>query len=83
MAIRWAYGSELVESEQREVLSSFVYRFTREHVPSWAKGTDYSPQFASDREWLENTRFPVRKDGRLDRRYHHCESNPTWPDGMI
>lgn len=82
---RW--GSELTPEEQEICLTKFVHRFTREHVPQWAKsprpdGTAYKPQFASDRDWLENTRFRVTKSGRLDRRAKYCHSSPTWPDGQ-
>lgn len=82
---RW--GSELTAEDQKACLAKFVHRFTREHVPQWAKsprpdGTPYKPHFASDRDWLENTYFRVTKSGRLDRRAKYCHSCPTWPDGQ-
>jgi hypothetical protein len=80
------HGHELHPSDQAHVLARYVHRFTREHKPAWARelrfnGHPYPVQFASDQEWLENTRFAVRKDGRLDRRARFCQSVPTWPDG--
>lgn len=43
--------------------AQYVHRYTMEHVPAWARqtapnGRFYAPQFNSDREWYENTRFP-------------------------
>lgn len=78
-------GHELCADDQRYVLSAYVHRFTGDHKPAWANaewkdGKPYPMQFASDREWLENTRFAVRRDGRLDRRVKYCHSNPTWPE---
>lgn len=78
-------GSEMVSIDQKAALNKFVHRFTKEHVPSWSKkewkdGKTYPVQFASDREWLENTKFYVTKDGRLDNKHDSCESSATWPD---
>jgi hypothetical protein len=80
-------GSELSEQARRKVLAQFVHRFTRDHIPDWATrdvpekfGKRYPVQFASDSEWLEKTRFAVKKGGTLDERCHECQSNPTWPD---
>jgi hypothetical protein len=78
-------GSDLGPSDRQHVLAAYVHRFTREHKPAWANrpwkdGQPYPVQFASDADWLANTRFTVRVGGRLDQRVHHCASNPTWPD---
>lgn len=76
-------GSELCTEDQSYVLRAYVHRYTKEHVPGWATkagGGLYPVQFASDAEWLKNTRFRVRKGGRLDERVRVCESAPTWPD---
>ncbi len=78
-------GSELCREDQVTCLLAFVHRFTREHTPAWSKkplknGKHYPVQFDSDADWLAHTRFAVRKDGRLDKRYGFCQSNPTWPD---
>jgi len=80
-------GSELCYADQQQVLRSYIHRYTREHIPNWAKGDKHYPkgyplQFNSDQEWLKNTRFAVKKNGRLDRRFKFCESCPTWPDGV-
>lgn len=85
-AARWILGTELCAVDQVEALGSFVHRFTGMHVPDWARqrmanGKLPKVQFATDREWLENTRFAVRADGRRDRRVTRCESSPTWPEG--
>lgn len=79
--MKTTYGNELHPSDQAHVLRSYVHRSTKEHKPQWAIGArTYYVQFASDAEWLRNTLFCVRNDGRLDRRAKHCESTPTWPD---
>lgn len=78
-------GNRLDYVAQREALSRFVHRFTREHKPEWAAkpwkdGLPYPVQFASDADWLANSTFTVRADGRLARNVKHCQSDPTWPD---
>ena len=78
-------GSMLTINDQQYVLRTYVGRFTKEHRPNWASkewkdGQPYPVQFKSDQEWLENTRFLVRKDGHLDMRATSCYSTPTWPD---
>lgn len=82
---RYVLGTELTAEDRQRVLSAFVHRYTREHKPQWANqpwkdGKPYPVQFASDADWLAHTRFAVRPNGRIDRRIHSCESNPTWPD---
>lgn len=74
-------GTHLHPDDQDHVLRAFVHRYARTHVPTWARGTNYMPQFADDADWLAHTRFRTRGDGRLDRRAKFCESSPTWPDG--
>lgn len=75
-------GSELHPTDRAHVLASYVHRFTRSHVPDWAKvNPNYKAQFADDADWLAHTTFAVRADGRLDQRFKACESHPTWPDG--
>ena len=58
----------------------YVHRYTCEHKPRWAKfpsvnGMYYAPQFATDKEWYDNTQFPP------DVKYA-VTSNLTWPLGM-
>lgn len=81
-------GSAMPESLREEAKRRFVHRFTREHVPAWAatpapNGKFCAPQYASDEEWLANTRFALARGGaEFDRRCSHCESGgQTWPDG--
>ena len=79
-------GTELHPDDQKHVLNAYVHRFTKEHKPQWANeprsdGTAYMPLHASDADWLQNTKFAVNKDGRLNHRVKACESTPTWPDG--
>lgn len=78
-------GSQLHPDDQKHVLAAFTHRFTKQHRPSWAKepwkdGQPYPVQFASDADWLANTLFLVKTNGRLDMRAQFCESHPTWPD---
>lgn len=78
-------GDQLCPADQKEVLASYVHRFTRQHVPAWAKepwkdGKPYPVQFDSDADWLAHTEFTVTKAGRLDHRSHDCWSHHTWPD---
>lgn len=82
----WVAGTRLTPRDQQHVLVAFVHRFTKTHVPAWAKtalpdGRRYKPQFRDDADWLAHTRFAVRKNGALDMRAEHCESTPTWPEG--
>lgn len=73
-------GSNLHPSDRSYVLRAYVHRYTKEHKPTWAETGPGRVQFASDCEWLENTIFATKKNGRLDMRYHSCQSIPTWPD---
>ncbi len=86
-------GDLLPERLQRDALARYLHRFTREHVPVWARkprkdGRRYPVQFASDAEWLARTLFPVtvRKDGTLGDHTlgtrGRCLSYATWPDGL-
>ncbi len=82
--MRTATGTQLNGTDRAHVLGAYCYRFTGEHFPAWAQkpmpnGSAYKVQFADDADWLANTRFAVTKTGRLDRRFNHCESSPTWP----
>ena len=77
----------MTQEDRRHVLAAYVHRYTKEHIPQWARqanhaGRGYRPQHATDLDWLANTLFTVRNDGRLDMRVHHCASTPTWPDGQ-
>ena len=78
-------GNQLTAEDQKYVLAAYTYRFTGDHTPTWAvkykNEPTYPVQFKDDADWLANTTFAVRKNGRLDRRSHHCISRPTWPNG--
>lgn len=71
-------GSDLHPDNRRYVLAAFVHRNTGENRPDWVRGK-YPLQFANDSDWLANTRFATRSDGRIDRRVKQCFSSPTWP----
>ena len=78
-------GSDLSQKDQTHVLNAYVHRFTKSHVPDWARkpmpnGEACPVQFDSDLSWLENTLFNVTKSGKLDNRFRYCQSSPVWPD---
>ena len=59
----------------------YSYRYTMEHIPAWARiinqgnGKYYAPQYKTDKEWYDNTDFPLNNKG-------YCISkNPSWPLG--
>jgi hypothetical protein len=62
----------------------YVHRYTMEHVPAWARtpcdnGKFYAPQFRSDREWYENTKFAGEHE--LADKKSCYTSGQTWPLG--
>ena len=73
-----------------QACARFVYRFTFDHIPQWARKTHYhselgqvyyAPSFASDREWYENTLFPGEPG--LHGNSAHCETGKqSWPLGQ-
>jgi hypothetical protein len=73
-------GTELHPDDQKHVLAAYVHRFTGQHRPQWADSQHCNVQFRDDADWLANTSFAVRKNGRLDRRSKECYSRPTWPN---
>ena len=78
-------GTDLPLAMQQEALRKFANRYTGDHKPTWAlgewkDGKPYPLHFASDKEWLANTRFHVTASGHLSRRHRYCESCPTWPN---
>lgn len=69
-----------------EAKSRFVHRFTMEYRPYWASraapnGKFYAPQFHSDREWYESTKFHG-EDGHIGGRRECTTSGQTWPLGQ-
>ena len=73
----WVRGSELNEEDKLYVLSSYD-RFTKECMPRRAVGDNRKPLHNSDWEWLLNSLFRVRVDGRLDMRYKRCMPVSIW-----
>jgi hypothetical protein len=83
--MRTIKGTELDYVDQKHVLAAYVHRFTGQHKPDWASkewkdGKPYPVQFKDDGDWLANTLFTVKENGRLDRRVSECQSYPTWPN---
>jgi len=77
-------GRDMSLKLQRDALNRFVHRYTRDHIPQWAKiprdnGKFYPMQFASDTDWLEHTVFWITAKGELSNRHNYCQSTPTWP----
>lgn len=69
-----------------QACAAFVHRFTVDHVPAWARkpcdgnGLFYAPQFASDAEWYENTKF-YGEPGHIGGRDECYTTGQTWPHG--
>jgi hypothetical protein len=71
--------------------AAYLQRFTMEHVPTWAArrpcdsgGTAtwyYAPQYRSDKEWYDNTRFPG-EPGWIGIGTDCHSTNPSWPLGQ-
>lgn len=72
--------------------AQYVHRYTMDHVPAWAmerpdaqrngdpiRADYYAPQFASDREWYDNTLF--HGESELATRGHCYTSGQAWPLG--
>lgn len=74
-----------------EACRRYVHRFTMEHVPAWAtlprpvlQTKDkryYAPQFRSDREWYDATRFKG-EEGWFGRGNDCYTTGQTWPLGQ-
>ena len=83
-AKRVKLGSELHPTDQTLVRAAYVHRFTGDHKPAWANdwkdGKPYPVQFKDDADWLANTFFAVKTNGRLSPKMKQCESHPTWPN---
>lgn len=81
----WRLGTELLREDQGLVLMAFEdRRYVEGKKPAWAMkpmpgGGEWPPQFASDMDWLGNTKFVVTMNGRLDKRSRKCREQPTWP----
>lgn len=82
--MQWQHGHLLHPEDQKHVLSAYVHRHTKEHRPQWAKipmanGTAYKPHHNTDKDWLKNTQFAVKKNGRLNMNVGHARSTPSLP----
>jgi hypothetical protein len=69
-----------------EACRRYVHRFTINHVPTWAgsvnpNGKYCAPQFRSDREWYDNTKFKG-ETGWIGRGSDCFTTNQTWPLGQ-
>ena len=69
--------------------ATYTLRYTMEHIPSWARKSCngefyYAPQYRTDREWYDNTKFPGEEGHpEYPRRSDHCyTTNPSWPLGQ-
>jgi hypothetical protein len=71
-----------------DAVRRYVHRFTMEHTPAWAQqqapnGSYYAPQFRTDREWYENTKFPPDNPFANGPQDTSCyTSGQTWPLGQ-
>ena len=60
--------------------SQYVHRYTTEHIPKWAHGTLYAPQYSTDKEWYDLAIFPGEPG--LHGNCQYCQSGPeSWPLG--
>lgn len=79
--MNWILGTALHPDDRRHVLAQFVHRMTFEmqaRFPDFAirmKRDGYRMPDRTDAEWLANTRFAVKKNGRLDARFSRCETS--------
>lgn len=69
-----------------QACAQYPNRYTAEHVPAWASkacegnGLFYAPQFASDVEWYNNTKFHGEV-GHVGKKSDCYTSGQTWPFG--
>lgn len=67
-----------------QATARYVHRYTCEYVPAWAlraapNGKFYAPQYRSDREWYNNTKF--HGEHPCVGRKHCFTTGQTWPHG--
>lgn len=79
-------GKDLSPEDQKRVKAEFIYRFTGEHTPKWARelrpdGSRYMPHHKNDTEWLAETWFAVTKSGKFCPRFGQCCSMALFPFG--
>jgi hypothetical protein len=74
-------GNELHPEDRAHVLRSYVHRMTEENIRAYPEHArqmregGYRMPIRTDAEWLANTEFRVRQDGRLDQRVRSCRTN--------
>ena len=82
--MRQVKGSELRPDVQREALDRFCHRMTIEAQRRWPEFAAYMVSSGwkmpdrTDKEWLANTLFWIRKDGKLANNRHYCKT--LWGD---
>ena len=57
----------------------YTMRYTKEHIPLWAVGTKYKPQYHTDAEWYNKTFFHGEHEAAT--RSHCFSTDPSWPEG--
>lgn len=74
----------------QDACDKYLHRFTMQHVPRWALVPShaigkvnryYAPQFRSDREWYEHTKFHG-EEGHYGKRDECVTTGQTWPLGQ-
>ena len=64
--------------------AQYVHRYTMEHIPAWSQvphnDAYYAPQYKSDREWYENTKF--HGESEMADKNSCYSSGQTWPLGQ-
>jgi hypothetical protein len=68
-----------------DACNAYPHRFTCDHMPVWAHkqrqdGTYYAPQFHTDREWYDATKFPGEQ-GEDSPEGDCYTTGQTWPLG--
>lgn len=68
-----------------QACARYVHRYTMEHVPAWVRtpspnGKYYAPQFKTDREWYEKTKF--HGESEIADKHHCYTSGESWPMGQ-
>ncbi len=83
--MEYRLGCNISKENQRICLNRFIHRFTGEHMPRWVMNSPNLrkyPHFKDDQDWLNNTTFAITKKNKLSKTVKHCNSHPTWPNGM-
>lgn len=68
-------GTNLSDKAKKEVLSAYVYRWTKENGQRESAYKNLSKPtipLSTDDEWLRSYAFWTNRDGSLTRNRHHC-----------